>query len=292
MSLKLLVLVLLLKQVVARIQINAIVDEHKQVRVTYKGIELNLISDEDVKSFHIEEENLKEAVSKHLGKRPRDVYLKSPTPWGDLYETYKWETVKRELSIKSARVTGITKEPVVVLAQDFENISNKTIKVNTGISHTIENTVTTSWTKSKEFTVSQEIEYEFNVGFSKASGTTGFSFTTNWGVSEEITKTDTIGTTSGMETELKPGQAVTAVLSAKAGFLELEVVHRASLRGNLAVNFKRKHAGHHFWGPTIQDVMRTGGISNEIITIETIRFGFHVEGSLKVYDKETGETVL
>ncbi|XP_021195733.3 spherulin-2A [Helicoverpa armigera] len=292
MGLKLLVLVLIIKQVVARIQINAIVDEHKQVHVTYNGIELHLISDEDIRSFHLEDENLIEAVTKHLGQRPKDIYLKSPTPWGDLYKTYKWETVKREMSIKSVRVTGISKDPVVVLSQDFENISsNKTIKVNTGISHTIENTITTSWTKSKEFTVSQEIEYEFNVGFAKAAGTTGFSFTSNWGVSEEITKTDTIGTTSGMETELKPGQAVTAVLSAKAGFLELEVVHKASLRGNVAVNFRRKHAGHHFWGPTIQDVMRTGGISNEIITIETIRFGFHVEGSLKVYDKETGEAV-
>ncbi|XP_022828600.1 spherulin-2A-like [Spodoptera litura] len=286
MDYKVIVLVLLIKVVTGRIEIDINVDEDEKVNISYSGSELDLISDNDINLFKVQ--RLHNAVKQHLGKEPKDVYLRSPTPWGDLYKTYSWQPVMRVLSIKSARVTRISMEPVIVLSHDFENLSNQTVKVNTGITQSVENTLTTSWSKEKEYTVSQEIEYEFNVGFSKAKGVTGFSFANRWGVSEEKSKTQTIGSSSGMETELKPGQAVTAVLSAKAGFLEVEVIHKASLVGNLAVNYKRPYRGHHFWGPLIQDVMKSGNMDNEKTITERIKFGFHVHAFLKVYDKETG----
>lgn len=288
MGLKLLVLVFFINIVAARISINVNLDKDQNVNITHSGLETDLITDDDIKSFKIENDNLLTALKHHLGKRPKNFYLGSPTPWGDLYKTYNWEPVKRLLSIKSAKVKSLTKNPIVVLSQDFVNSSNQTIKVNTGITHTIENTFTSSWSREKEFTVSQEIEYEFNVGIAKATGITGFSFTNKWGITEEKSKTEVIGTSSGMEVELKPGKAVMAVLSANAGYLEIEVVHMASLRGNVAVNFKKAHRGHHFWGPSIKNVMQSGGIKNEVTTKETIQFGFHVEGKLRVYDKETG----
>lgn len=288
MAINFFVLIALIKIVTAKISIEVNVDNNNNVTISYSGIEVDVITDEDVKLFKVDKAHLEDALKQHYGKRASNIYLKSPTPWDDLYKTYKWEQVSRVLAIKSARVTGISKQPVVVLSQDFQNLSNQTIKVNTGISHSVENTLITSWSKSKEFTVSQEITYNINVVFAKVEGTTGLSFSTTWGVSEEKSETVNIGTNSGMETELKPGQAVTAVLSANAGYLEIEVVHTASLRGNLAVNYKKALNGHHFWGPPIQNVMKSGGIKNEITTLETVRFGFHVDASLKVYDKATG----
>lgn len=286
MDFKVVVLVLLIKVVTGHIEIDIKVDEDEKVSIKHSGSEINLISDNDINVFKVQ--RLHNAVKQHLGKEPKDVYLRSPTPWGDLYKTYGWQPVKRVLSIKSARVTRLTMDPVIMLSHDFENLSNQTVKVNTGITQTVENTLTTSWTKEKEYTVSQEIEYEFNVGFSKVNGVTGFSFTNKWGVSEEKSQTQTIGSSSGMETELKPGQAVTAVLSAEAGFLEIEVTHKASLVGNLALNYKKAYRGHHFWGPLIQDVMKTGNLDNEKTSTERIKFGFHVHGYLRVYDKKTG----
>ncbi|XP_075987676.1 U-megalopygitoxin(8)-Mo12-like [Anticarsia gemmatalis] len=288
MDLKLFIILICLKVITARISIEVEVDNNNNVTLTYSGVEVNVVTEEDINLFDITNENLFEALTNHYGKRPRNIYLKSPTPWGDLYKSYKWEQVSRVLSIKSVRVKGISKQPIVVLSQDFENLSDQPIKVNTGISHSIQNTLTTSWSKEKEITVSQEISYDVNLLFAKASGTTGFSYTTNWGTSEEKSETVTIGANTGMETELKPGQAVTAVLSASAGYLEIEVIHQASLRGNVAVNFKKSFRGHHFWGPSIEKVMNSGGLSNEITTLETIRFGFHVDATLRVYDKETG----
>ncbi|KAH9643614.1 hypothetical protein HF086_000088 [Spodoptera exigua] len=286
MDFKVLVLVLVIKVVTGHIAIDITVDENEKVNINYLGSEQELISDNDIKLFKVD--RLHTAVQQHLGKKPKDVYLRSPTPWGDLYKTYGWQPVKRILSIKSARVLHLNMKPVIVLSHDFENFSNRTVKVNTGMTQSVENTLTTSWTKEQEFTVSQEFEYEFNVGFSKAKGVTGFSFTNTWGVSEEKSKTQTIGSNSGMETELQPGQAVTAVLSATAGFLEIEVIHKASLTGNLVVNYRKPYRGHHFWSPLIQDVMKSGNMNNEVISTERIKFGFHVHAFLKTYDKKTG----
>ncbi|CAG4960690.1 unnamed protein product [Parnassius apollo] len=258
------------------------------VTITYSGFEVDIIGHREIELFNIGNANIREAVKRHYHWSPSNVYLKSPTPWGDLFRKYNWEQVSRILTVKSARLKTIAMKPVIVLSHDFDNVSNKTIKVNTGISQTVENTISTSWTKSKETTVSQKIEYDVNVMFAKVMGTTGFSYTTSWGESEERSETITIGTTSGVETELQPGQAATAVLSANKGALEVEVVYLAKLRGNVAVNFKIPYKGHHFWGPSIDSVMKSGGLENEVIIKETIKLGFYTDASLKVYDKVSG----
>lgn len=258
------------------------------VTVVYSGFEANVVGDREIKLFNIGKTSIRKAVRNHYGRTPSNVYLKSPTPWGDLYKTYDWEQVTRVLTVKSARVKSVKKKPVVVMSHEFENMSNMTIKVNTGISQTVENTIATSWSRSKEVAVTQEIEYDVNVLFARASGTTGVSFTTSWGESEERTESVTIGSSSAVETELQPGQAATAVLSASEGTLEVEVYYEAKLRGNVAVNFKSSLNGHHFWGPSIDDVMKSSGLENAVMMKETISLGFYMDASLKVYDKVSG----
>ncbi|XP_021202032.2 spherulin-2A [Bombyx mori] len=286
----LLCLILIIKSIESKISIDIDTGiDNPDITVTYAGVQVDLISEDDVTKFNIDDDNLKDAVRTYFGKSPSGVYLKSPTPWGDLYKKYKFEQVSRVLSVKSARLKSITKNPAIITTQDFENASNKTIKVNTGITHTVENTLTTTWTEAKAFSITQEIEYDINVMFTKVSGKTGFSYTSTWGKSEEVTESITIGASTGMEAELQPGQAITAVLSAYTGVLEVEVVYAMSLRGNVVVNFKRSHNGHHFWGPPIQKILTTAGITNEFTAMETISFGFNVDASLKVFDRETGK---
>lgn len=284
---KIYLLIICLKLINAKITIDITTDDSSDVSISYSGVDVKVITDDEIELFKIDDKNLKDALKTHYGRSPSHAFLKRPTLWGDLYKKYNWEQVSRILSIKSARVKGITKHPVVVMSQDFENVSNNTIKVNTGISQTVENTITTIWTKNNEIEVSQEIEYEVNVMLGKITGNTGFSYTTSWGKSEEKTETVTIGTTSAVETELKPSQAATAVLTATRGYIEIEIMYVAKLRGNVAVNFKKKHNGHHFWGPPIDSVMKSGGLKNEVLTTELIRIGFYSDASLKVFDKVT-----
>ncbi|XP_049882314.1 spherulin-2A-like [Pectinophora gossypiella] len=284
------IFILALKTISAKISIDVSAgNDVSDIRINYTGIDVKLVTDHEIKLFDISNRNLKEALKKHYGTQPTNVYIKSPTPWGDLYTKYHWEQIKRVLSVKSSRMKGIRKTPVVVLSQDFENLLNNTIKVNTGISQTVENTITTSWTRNKEIVISQEVEYDVNVLFSKITGTTGFSYSSSWGESEERSETITIGTTSNVETELQPGQRATAILTATRGYLEIEVEYLATLRGNLAVNFKKKYNGHHFHGPPIGNVLNSGGMSNEKTATEVIKVGFYADATLKIYDKRTGQ---
>ncbi|OWR42267.1 follicular epithelium yolk protein subunit [Danaus plexippus plexippus] len=232
--------------------------------------------------------DLEAAVKSFYGTLPRDVFLKSPTPWGDLYKTYNWEEIRTILRVSGVRIKRNSFKKTVVLSHDFENPSNLTIKVNAGLSQSVENTITTTWSQSKEFSVAQEFEYDFSVIFAKTSGTTEISFTSTYGKSEERSESVTIGSTSAVEIELKPGQSATAVLTAKKSELEIEVTYVATLRGNVAVNFRKSYKGHHFYGPSVIAVLKSAGLETEIMTYETIKLGTFMEASLKVFDKDTG----
>ncbi|XP_046974408.1 spherulin-2A-like [Vanessa cardui] len=273
----------------AKITINVKAGKNKQdVEINYSGYDIDIIGDKEIELFNINKINLKKAIKAKYDMLPRDVFLKSPTPWGDLYKTYNWEQVSRILKVKSAKLKESTVKSMVVLAHDFENKSNITIKANTGISQTVENTISTTWSRSRETTVSQDIEYDLNVILAKISGTTSFSYSSSVGESEEKSETVTIGTTTNVETELHPGQAVTAVLSANRYKLEIEVIYLVTLRGNVAVNFRKAYNGHHFYGPSIESVLTNGGLNTEMTITENIQLGLYTDGSLIVYDKVTG----
>lgn len=263
-------------------------DDISDFIINYSGYEENIITDEFISLFNIERNNLRLAVKSFYGTLPRDVFLKSPTPWGDLYKTYNWEEIRTILRVSGVRIKRNSFKKTVVLSHDFENPSNLTIKVNAGLSQSVENTITTTWSQSKEFSVAQEFEYDFSVIFAKTSGTTEISFTSTYGKSEERSESVTIGSTSAVEIELKPGQSATAVLTAKKSELEIEVVYVATLRGNVAVNFRKSYKGHHFYGPSVIAVLKSAGLETEIMTYETIKLGTFMEASLKVFDKETG----
>ncbi|XP_063543373.1 spherulin-2A-like [Cydia strobilella] len=289
MEIKMVLLCVILKTVCAKISIDIRTDSGiNNVSISYDGSDSQVVNALDIDRFNLRSQSFKEAVKTHFGEKPSNIYFKSPTPWGDLYKTYNWEQVTRVIAVKFARVRDVTVKPVVVLSHDFENSSNKTIKVNTGISQTIEHTVSTSWSKNQEVSISQEVQYDLNVLVAKLSGTTGLTYTSTLGKSEDKSESVTVGATSAVETELAPGQAVTAVLSAKRSHFEIEVVYKTTLRGKLAVNFKRRHNGHHFWGPSITKVFKSGGLKNEITETEHIKVGFYSEASLKVFDKTTG----
>ncbi|XP_050673240.1 spherulin-2A-like [Leptidea sinapis] len=273
----------------AKINIDIITDKTSEVTAQFSGYDISVISDSDINLFNLNRKQLKVAVKKHFKATPQNVYLKSPTPWNDLYKSNNWEQVSRILSIKSITVKEDKQKPTIVLSQDFENFSNSTVKVNTALSQSVENTITTSWITNKEWTVSQEISYDINIIFAKFAGSTGFSWTTTWGKSEEKSETTTIGATSAVETELKPGQSVSAVLSANRRSIRMEITYLATLRGNVAVHFNKPLNGHHFYGPSIISVMKNGEMETEITIVENINIGIFVDHSLKVYDKITGQ---
>ncbi|XP_048480379.1 uncharacterized protein LOC125489233 [Plutella xylostella] len=278
----LLLLYLSIVAIEAKINIEIKAGRINETKITYSGHEIENVNEADMELFKIDRDFLMIATKLYLGRRPSSLFLNGPTPWNDLYETYGWEPVKKVLTIESARVKSITKKPIQVLTHEFSNDFNNTIKVNTGISQSLTNTLTTSWSKTKEIGVTQGIDYAINVIFLKASGNTEFSFTNTWGKSEEVSQSMTVGATTNVETELAPNTKAKAILTASKGTLIVEVVYLAKLRGNVAVNYQRKFKGHHFYGPNIDTLMNKGGVKNSVRVTETITLDYYTDASLTV----------
>ncbi|MGB5771350.1 MAG: hypothetical protein WBM32_16005, partial [Crocosphaera sp.] len=117
------------------IGISIIVGEDKSTSsVNVSGREQHIITDEERTTFKIGDKALKDAVNAHFGKSPNDAYLRSPTPWGDLYKTYSWPQVQTLLVAQSAEILEITSQPVIVKTQEFENNSDHEATFNVAIS--------------------------------------------------------------------------------------------------------------------------------------------------------------
>ncbi|XP_059047962.1 spherulin-2A-like [Achroia grisella] len=267
-------------------------DDPSSMKVYTSGNQVGIITDTERNTFGLNDNSLKNAVDAYFGKRPDDAYLRSPTPWGDLYKTYGWDQVTRTLVPRNGKILGISSKPTIVMEQVFENNSSKPAVFNVGISQTVENTVTSSWSKGGDLSIGQEINYGFDIEVANGGGTTSLSYTSSWGENTEKSESITVGASSAMEITLQPGQAVIAQLQATRGSIQVEVEYDASLAGQSAVNYADTYKGHHFWALGIRSVMSSGGLSNSKVSKEVINIGFYSNSKVVVHDKTLGNKIM
>lgn len=281
--------------VVARIEIELsgkFDPKNPNLQVDFSGNQVGVITDAERNSFKLNDGSLKDAVRAYFGKRPNDAYLRSPTPWGDLYQSYGWDQVVRTLVPRSAKILSISSQPQIVMQQIFENNSTKEATFNVGISQQVENSVSSAWSKGGELSVGQEISYGFNIEGLTGGSTTTFSYTSSWGKNMEKSETVTVGSSSAMEILIQPGQAVVAQLQANRGSIKMEVEYVASLSGATAVNYSPTYKGHHFWALDVRGVMSSGGLSNQMVSREVIEVGFYADSKVIVHDRSLMSTLL
>jgi len=251
------------------------------------GSECHVITDTEVGSFKITDGSLKDAVGKYFGKNPNDAYLHSDTPWNDLYKTYGWPQVQTMLVVQSATVTEITSQPVIIAQQTFKNTSSVKGTFNVGISQTVANTATSSWTQTNTLTVGQKFTYKISFLGTGAGGETSLTYAHSWGETTTESQSITVGTSSGVSVPLDPGQSVNAVLTASRGVMKVRVVYRAYLIGNTAINYNPTYKDHHFWSLDIGGVMAAGGISNSQTVTEDLEIGFYADSQVELRDPAT-----
>lgn len=257
------------------------------VKVT--GSVQHVITDEERKSFKMEDAQLKDGVGKFLGKRPKDAYLHSPTPWGDLYKKNSWHQVQTVLVVESAEILEITSTPTILDTHTFTNSSSiddpaYTVK----ISETIQKTTSTNWTMSETISVDQKFTY--NVGFlgTGGGGETSLSFSGSFGQGGEESKSVSVGSECSLTVDLKSNQSVVAELSASRGVMKVRIRYKAHLTGNTAVNYNPPHRGHHFWNCDIGSVMSAADVPNSLEFTEDIEVGYYSNGKIVLKDGNTG----
>ncbi|MFC5724167.1 ETX/MTX2 family pore-forming toxin [Streptomyces gamaensis] len=258
-------------------------------RISASGSEYHVISDVERNTFKVTDAPLKSAVERYFGRRPNDAYVKSPTPWGDLYRTYGWQEVTTNLTVQRAEIIGISSQPVIVANKILRNNSSVPADFDAGISQQVSNTVSSSWSTGGSFTVGQKFTYKVEFLGTGGGGETSLSYTQSWGVSETKTHTVTVGSTSGVRVRLEPGQAVRVNLTASRGTLRTRVTYRGSLTGRTAVNYNPAYQGHHFWGLSIGAVLGSGALNP--ISTEDITVGFYANDIIELVDIVTGEVI-
>lgn len=288
MAFKLFTLLLLVPVIYARIEVSITASEDQAQRsVDLSGSNLDIISDNERNTFQLSDNNLKDAVRSYFGSRPTDAYVKSPTPWGDLYRSYGWTQVTRSLTPQRAQILEVKSQPAIVLTQVFKNNSTKTATFRANIQQAVQNTVSSTWEQGGSLTVGQEIKYGFDIKVAEVSGKTSFSYTSKWGQSVTKSESVTVGSQSGVEITLEPNQSVTAELYATRGSMKIQVDYEASLSGATAVNYDKTYKGHHFWALDINAVMSAAGLPRTMKSTEVISIGYYSDSKVVIRDSKT-----
>jgi hypothetical protein len=265
------------------ISVNAGPDAQSST-VTVSGTDLHIITDGERAAFNIEDASLKSAVAAYFGEAPDDAFLCSPTPWGDLYQTYGWQQVQTTLAVQSATILGVSGNPAILSSQIFKNDSSIPADFNTGITQEVAVGTESNWTNSSALEVGQTISYEIGFLGSGAGGETSMSFTETWEEGGSESETVTLGTSSGVVVTLQPGQAVEAELEASKGVLQVQIVYQLTLAGVTAINYGDTYKDHHFWGLDINAVMQAGGLPTSIVTTETLSVDFYANSQIILKD--------
>ncbi|CAG9790147.1 unnamed protein product [Diatraea saccharalis] len=271
----------------AGIHINVRASTDGGSAVNFFGENVEVISDHEIQSFNLADSPLKDAIEKYAGARPADAYLKGPTPWNDLFKTYGWPQVQRKLYPRSARVLGVNSQPVIVTTQEFTNNSSLSATYNAGVTHQVEESVNTTWSKGGELSIGSEISYSINLVAASVGGSMNMSYSSSWGQSTSKNRAVTVGASSGMEVVLAPGQSVVATLQAVRGTMQVEVDYRATLQGVVACNYPEKHNDHHFWSYDINAVMDADGRRKEIDSTEVITIDYYSDAKVHLRDRDT-----
>ncbi|XP_048000127.1 spherulin-2A-like [Leguminivora glycinivorella] len=273
------ILLIFLPAVLAEINVNIFDNE-----VQFFGDTKDIISDAERSTFRIEDNQLKDAINKYTQGRPDDAYVKSPTPWNDLYKVYGWSEVRRTLKVRSARVLNKRSEPQILSTKKFHNGSPRPATYVGDVSQFEDNTITHKWTKAGSLSIGQKINYNVNLGVGSVGGATSFAFKSTFGEESVNTVTTKLGSKSSISITLQPGQSAVAVLTANKGSMDVEVEYEASLEGAVATNFGKTHKGHHFWSFDINGVLEAGGLPKTVVWKEVLNIGFYANESVTAHD--------
>ena len=245
----------------------------------------HVITDKERSSFGLTDDALKNAVAKYFGKRPNDAYVKSPTPWDDLYKTYGWPQVQTILNVSKAQILEITSNPAILKTTKLKNDSTKTGYFTANVNDSVTNTTDTNWNLTTTVDVSETVQYSVELeGIASVGGSTTWSFSESFGVGGSESKSITVGSDQGVSVELGPGESADVQLTVSTGQLKARVFYDVYLIGTTAINYNPTYKGHHFWALDIGAVTQAGDIQNHRSITEDIKVGYYSNAEVKLSD--------
>ncbi|XP_047541109.1 spherulin-2A-like [Vanessa atalanta] len=282
---KLFPILFILPAIYAKIEVEITANNNEVNDVHITGASMAILGEKDKSTFGLTEDNLKKAMEK-MGMNPDNMFLNSPTPWGDLFKTLIWEPTRMSFEPKKATILSKNSEQVLIKSKNIHNKNTEPLTLKIDMKQLVKNTVTSKWSKEGELEVGN-INYKFNLNVPEIED---FSFISNGLEDMEKFVPMTIGGMS--EITLKPKQDVVAELYATAMHTMVRVDYETRLTGNVALNFDKKYEGHRFWSVDINMLLTAGELKKVVHSSEIIEVVHFTEPKVLVKDATTGEVIF
>jgi len=270
----------------AGLSVNISVDyakENPHVTATASGTILEVITDDQRKKLGLTDAAVKAAVNRYFGKAPNDAYLKSPTPWGDLFKKYNWEQTSFTMTAVKATVISVKSVPSIISTQEFENKTSHLATYTASMSTQVVSSITSSWSQTTTTTIGANI-----TAASKVTGIGGgFSMSVSNADQQggSDTHSSTLSAGSTVQITLNPGEKAFAHLTASIGTVNVRVTYRLKPQGKVAVNYNPTFKGHHFWGLPVGNVMAADNITMGGVQTQDIEIKCFSSAKVTVTDK-------
>lgn len=251
--------------------------------ITTKGSSQKVITPKDIGAFQLTTSILKKGVYKLTGEQKRQsthVFIRSPTPWHDLYTTYGWKQVNTVVKPIKTTIINIKKETDVILNQKAVYGGPEPSEHKVTLPTKVENNVTIYWNKdTKPF----KGDIEYNINFDGIGNTTKFKMNSTWNTNL-LERNVGVVSPSVVELRLEPQQNSSVTLTATKVSVNLEVEFIAILDGTVVANFEEAINGHHFFAYDVGSVAQAANFSDTIATKVNIGIEFYTDSKVSVDD--------
>lgn len=270
----------------AKIIINIKLKPSKSdIEIKSSGADHKIITSLELNIFNVTREKLNKGMRVYMGKVPNDIFLKEPTVYGDLFQKYKWEPVKRRLRMVKGKVINKYTENTVLKTHEHINNSTTVLKTKRNLFENVENMAKSSW--FADGIPSDDINYdvELDLGYGK------FKYENKWRSEMQHVSKMPVGVSTDEVIPIKPSQTIVTKLIVTKTILVIELEYKADLIGAAVANYAELYGKYHFWAPSIQNIMKSAKMKNEILSRERIEVTCFLEPRLDVRDKVTGEII-
>jgi hypothetical protein len=254
--------------------------------IQVSGSALHVITDKERDAFGLGDSAVKNAVAKYFGRAPNDAWLRSPTPFNDLYRTYGWPEVQAVLIAKHTEVREVASQPTILKRTTLRNDTKKHGTFGANVDDVITHTLETSWSETPSVDFPQGVEYSIELeGLGGIGGSTPWSFGQVWGEGGAQSRSQTVGSDQGLCVDLDPGEAVDVELGAFSGVMKARIFYDAYLIGGTAINYNPTYRERHFWLLDLPTVMGSVGISTRKQYTQDIQLAYFCNAEVRLADR-------
>uniref|UniRef100_A0A2H1W3I6 SFRICE_010883 n=1 Tax=Spodoptera frugiperda TaxID=7108 RepID=A0A2H1W3I6_SPOFR len=118
------------------------------VNASYSGSDDRLVTDEHLKLFDVTKAKLDKGMRVELGKVPDDIFIRNPTPYGDLFTKFDWEQMKRKLTIVNAKIIDIVNQDIVLDTHEHINNTTNIVTAKRSMYKVMDNSISSTWSKT------------------------------------------------------------------------------------------------------------------------------------------------